>query len=154
PRAITSTTRAAPRPRASSSLGTFFRDEVATPLGLDFWIGLPAEEEPRVAPSIPAGLPGPGETISIFLLRRLRRIRRSGGTHVVRLCDEQDGTGHRDQFPRPEPRRRGVRIARLRLQCLRKLDSRPSIGSGARRQFPLRQRAPGGPLEHLHGARA
>ncbi|MBV9951880.1 MAG: beta-lactamase family protein [Acidimicrobiia bacterium] len=31
------------------SLGTYFRDEVAEPLGLDFWIGLPAELEPRVA---------------------------------------------------------------------------------------------------------
>jgi CubicO group peptidase (beta-lactamase class C family) len=31
------------------SLGAFFRDEVAGPLGLDFWIGLPEEVEPRVA---------------------------------------------------------------------------------------------------------
>ena len=37
---------------SGKSLGTFFRDEVATPLGLDFWIGLPEEEEPRVAPTI------------------------------------------------------------------------------------------------------
>jgi CubicO group peptidase (beta-lactamase class C family) len=40
--------------RASGrSLGTFFRDEVAGPLGLDFWIGLPEEIEPRVAPITP-----------------------------------------------------------------------------------------------------
>jgi CubicO group peptidase (beta-lactamase class C family) len=31
------------------SLGRFFADEIAGPLGLDFWIGLPAAEEPRVA---------------------------------------------------------------------------------------------------------
>jgi CubicO group peptidase (beta-lactamase class C family) len=31
------------------SLGTFFHDDVATPLGLDFWIGLPASEEQRVS---------------------------------------------------------------------------------------------------------
>lgn len=31
------------------SIGTYFRDEVAEPLGLDFWIGLPAAVEPRVA---------------------------------------------------------------------------------------------------------
>jgi CubicO group peptidase (beta-lactamase class C family) len=31
------------------SLGRFFSDEVAGPLGLDLWIGLPAELEPRVA---------------------------------------------------------------------------------------------------------
>jgi CubicO group peptidase (beta-lactamase class C family) len=31
------------------SLGTYFREAVAEPLGLDFWIGLPEAEEPRVA---------------------------------------------------------------------------------------------------------
>ena len=34
------------------SLGTFFADEVAGPLGLDFWIGLPESEESRVVPMI------------------------------------------------------------------------------------------------------
>ncbi|MFZ5914030.1 MAG: serine hydrolase domain-containing protein [Pseudomonadota bacterium] len=34
------------------SLGTFFRDEVAKPLGLDFWIGTPELIESRVAPII------------------------------------------------------------------------------------------------------
>ena len=39
--------------RASGrSLGTFFRQEIAAPLGLDFWIGLPEEIEPRVAPVV------------------------------------------------------------------------------------------------------
>jgi len=36
------------------SLGTFFREEIAEPLDLDFWIGLPEEHEPRVAPNISA----------------------------------------------------------------------------------------------------
>jgi len=35
------------------SLGTFFQDEIARPLGLDFWIGLPEAIEPRVAPIVP-----------------------------------------------------------------------------------------------------
>ena len=38
------------RRASGKSLGTFFRQEVAGPLGLDFWIGLPEEIEPRVAP--------------------------------------------------------------------------------------------------------
>ncbi len=38
---------------SGKSLGTFFADEVAGPLGLDFWIGLPEAEEPRVATMIP-----------------------------------------------------------------------------------------------------
>jgi len=37
------------------SLGTFFREEIAEPLGLDFWIGLPDEQQARVAPLIPMG---------------------------------------------------------------------------------------------------
>lgn len=41
------------RRASGKSLGTFFRDEIAGPLGLDFWIGLPEEIEPRVAPIIP-----------------------------------------------------------------------------------------------------
>jgi CubicO group peptidase (beta-lactamase class C family) len=35
------------------SIGTVFREEIATPLGADFWIGLPASEDSRVAELIP-----------------------------------------------------------------------------------------------------
>src|SRR6266540_384374 len=41
------------------SLGTVFREEIAEPLGLDFWIGLPEEHEARVAPTIPPDPPDP-----------------------------------------------------------------------------------------------
>jgi CubicO group peptidase (beta-lactamase class C family) len=40
------------------SVGTYFHDEIAAPLGLDFWIGLPESEEPRVAPLV-GGLADP-----------------------------------------------------------------------------------------------
>ncbi len=40
---------------SGKSLGSFFRDEIAEPLGLDFWIGLPAEQHHRVAPLIQLG---------------------------------------------------------------------------------------------------
>lgn len=39
---------------SGKSLGTFFQNEVAKPLGLDFWIGLPEDKESRVAPMIAA----------------------------------------------------------------------------------------------------
>jgi len=42
--------RADPRHR---TIGTWFRDEIAAPLGLDFWIGLPEAEECRVARLVP-----------------------------------------------------------------------------------------------------
>jgi CubicO group peptidase (beta-lactamase class C family) len=38
---------------AGKSLGTVFRQEIAEPLGADFWIGLPASEDARVAELIP-----------------------------------------------------------------------------------------------------
>lgn len=38
---------------AGRSLGTYFREEIAGPLGIDFWIGLPEQHESRVAPMIP-----------------------------------------------------------------------------------------------------
>jgi CubicO group peptidase (beta-lactamase class C family) len=49
------------------SLGTFFREEVAEPLGIDFWIGLPEEHERRVAPVIPYRRQK-GEPLSAFEL--------------------------------------------------------------------------------------
>jgi CubicO group peptidase (beta-lactamase class C family) len=43
------------------SLGAFFAEEVAGPLGADFHVGLPAEHDHRVAPIIPpASVPRPG----------------------------------------------------------------------------------------------
>jgi CubicO group peptidase (beta-lactamase class C family) len=41
------------RRASGKSLGMFFREEIAGPLGLDFWIGLPEAIEPRVAPIVP-----------------------------------------------------------------------------------------------------
>jgi CubicO group peptidase (beta-lactamase class C family) len=37
---------------SGTNIGTFFRDEIGDPLGLDLWIGLPSSEESRVAPLI------------------------------------------------------------------------------------------------------
>jgi CubicO group peptidase (beta-lactamase class C family) len=48
-----------------TSIGTFFRREVADPLRLDLWIGLPVEHEARVAPTIPAA-PRPDDVIPSF----------------------------------------------------------------------------------------
>ena len=47
-------------------LGRFFHDEVAGPLGLEFFLGLPEEHESRVAPTIPADLTAPGVLVPGF----------------------------------------------------------------------------------------
>jgi CubicO group peptidase (beta-lactamase class C family) len=39
------------------TVGAFFREEIADPLGIDWWIGLPERQEPRVAPIIPPEQP-------------------------------------------------------------------------------------------------
>ncbi len=39
--------------------GRFLADEIARPLGLDFWIGLPESEEPRVSAIVPPEPPPP-----------------------------------------------------------------------------------------------
>jgi CubicO group peptidase (beta-lactamase class C family) len=42
------------------TVGTVFREEIAEPLGADFWIGLPASEDSRVAELLP---PPPGTAV-------------------------------------------------------------------------------------------
>jgi CubicO group peptidase (beta-lactamase class C family) len=50
------------------TLGRWFADEIAKPLALDFWIGLPLEQESRVATLLPA--PAPTDPKEIALRER------------------------------------------------------------------------------------
>ncbi len=56
---------------SGKSLGRFFADEVAGPLGLELWIGLPESEDARVAPAIFHKMQ-PGELLSEFIQTMLR----------------------------------------------------------------------------------
>jgi CubicO group peptidase (beta-lactamase class C family) len=49
---------------SGKTVGTFFREEVAKPHGVDFHIGLPEELEDTVAADIPPSPPAPGEPVS------------------------------------------------------------------------------------------
>jgi len=51
------------------SLGTFFREEIAEPLGLEFWIGLPEDQEHRVAPLHGALLDEPADPAAAAVFR-------------------------------------------------------------------------------------
>jgi CubicO group peptidase (beta-lactamase class C family) len=55
---------------SNKSLGAFFRDEIAQPLGIDFWIGTPESVEPRIAPILPYK-PAQGEAFGEFMQRAL-----------------------------------------------------------------------------------
>lgn len=54
-----------------TSIGAFFRSEVAEPLGLDFAIGLAASEHARVTHLNPAPPPAPGDAVPPFLVRAM-----------------------------------------------------------------------------------
>lgn len=56
---------------AGVSVGRYVRDNIAAPLGLDLWIGLPQEQQSRVTPIIPAPPPPPGTPVDIFTARLL-----------------------------------------------------------------------------------
>ncbi len=58
------------------TLGTFFAEEIAAPLGLDFWIGLPEDQEWRVARL--RGAPRP-EGDALDLMRRIAGPGTNGG---------------------------------------------------------------------------
>jgi CubicO group peptidase (beta-lactamase class C family) len=80
------------------SLGTFFREEVAEPLGLDFWIGLPESIEPRVAPIIPTDLPADPSELPLFYQLALTDptslpglvMVNSGGLMMPGACDTRE----------------------------------------------------------------
>lgn len=59
------------------SLGRFFREEIADPLGLDFWIGLPEAHEPRVARLVPPPPADPSQPFDAALLEKGSLTRRA-----------------------------------------------------------------------------
>ena len=63
------------------TLGTYFREEVAAPLDADWYVGLPAAEEHRVACLVP----GPAEPV------RHARQSRSGIRGLIRRCSSSRG---------------------------------------------------------------
>ena len=49
------------------TMGTWFAEEIAGPLGLDFWIGLPEEHEHRVSTLVPSPRPTDPEVLKLML---------------------------------------------------------------------------------------
>jgi CubicO group peptidase (beta-lactamase class C family) len=56
---------------SGTPLGRFFADEVAGPLGLDLFIGLPDREHGRVAAFLPPPMPEPGAPLSRYMLQAM-----------------------------------------------------------------------------------
>jgi CubicO group peptidase (beta-lactamase class C family) len=78
-------------------LEQFFRDEIAGPLQLDFHLGLPEEDEARVAPTIRPELPGKGEPTPRWLARaqgdpqsvQALVLKNTGGYHAGRAYESR-----------------------------------------------------------------
>ena len=92
------------------SLGTFFREEVAEPLGLDFHIGLPEQHEPRVAELVPIpgtkgisiGRIGDPESFAVLAGRNPRLDRDAPNSRAYRAAEipSSNGTGGARAFAR------------------------------------------------------
>ncbi len=76
------------------SLGTYFAEEIAQPLGLEFWIGLPAAHEHRVSPIIGSLLPEDADAAGMpadFSQTLLARALNAGGAFPdVGFANERD----------------------------------------------------------------
>jgi CubicO group peptidase (beta-lactamase class C family) len=111
------------------SLGTFFREEIAEPLALDFWIGLPEELEPRVAPMVPMDTGGlsMGDLLGTDSLL-VRALNLNGAFQG----DPGDTANHRDFHAAELPAANGIAnaraLARLYAGLIGGLDGGPSEG--------------------------
>ena len=116
------------------SLGTFFREEIAEPLGIDFWIGLPEEHEHRVAPVVAVRRGSKGEPLvgvrarrcstdptsipSLALAQRRRRSTRTAGRPTpprsVVAAASRNARGLAGMYTPARARRRRARRPRRR----------------------------------------
>ncbi len=118
--------RADPKHR---SVGTFWREEVGDPLGIDFWIGLPEALEPRVAQLVPpevdlrAALAPFGDDLL------LARVFSNPGGHF-----NYDAMWNTRQLHAPElPSSNGIGsargLARLYASCIGAIDGRRTLSA-------------------------
>ncbi len=79
------------------SVGQVFAEEIRAPLGLDFWIGLPADKESRVAPHFEP-VPGPGAeqfaalfgAMGIDVTTRLAKVVLHSFKHTAELIQDMN----------------------------------------------------------------
>jgi CubicO group peptidase (beta-lactamase class C family) len=109
------------------SLGTFFADEVAGPLGLDFYIGLPEELEWRVSPIVAAaiGAPPPGTSSSDYAKTLLARALNMGG--AIRERDWMNQRGwHAAEVPGGAGITNATSLSRMYAGLIGTVDGGPS----------------------------
>jgi CubicO group peptidase (beta-lactamase class C family) len=81
---------------SGQSLGAFFRAAIAEPLGIDFWIGLPDAEHPRVSGLLP-WLPERGAPVPAFT--RALQLRLKDPEPSLQYLALMNTGGHRSDTP-------------------------------------------------------
>ena len=118
------------------SLGTFFADEVAQPLGLDFWIGLPDALEARVAPIIPAAPPSPEIAVMLAAVMGPDTLggRALGLNGAFALDPKQFTWNRRDVHAAEVPAANGITnaasLARMYAACIGAVDGVRLLSDG------------------------
>jgi CubicO group peptidase (beta-lactamase class C family) len=107
-------------------LDAYFRDEVATGLSLDFHLGLPGRDEPRVAATIKADPTPPGEPLWRFLQAAKAGPESIQGTMMRNAGRSPGDTDTREAHAAVLPSSGGITNARglagLYAACVRLLD--------------------------------
>lgn len=85
------------------SVGQFFADEFARPLGLDLWIGLPEDEEPRVVDqfsALPPNPPAAADNLDVDLDSPMVQAQRAAnGDFAALLAYLNSRAGHAAEIP-------------------------------------------------------
>jgi CubicO group peptidase (beta-lactamase class C family) len=120
------------------TIGQYFAEEIASPLGLDFWIGLPESIEPRVARLIPPAVGMKALADMLGADNLLARVGTNPGGHF----DYDDGWNGRPRHACELPSSNGIgsprSIARLYASLLGPVDGvltlRPETVANATRR--------------------
>jgi CubicO group peptidase (beta-lactamase class C family) len=115
------------------SLGAFFADEIARPLGIEFYIGLPAELEPRVSPIVaqPIGggarAAGGGAPSDYGKTLQARALNLGGGIRDPRWMNEPEW--HAAEMPAGNGITNAAGLSRLYAGLIGTVEGGPAVPS-------------------------
>ena len=112
------------------SVSTHLAEEISGPLGLDFWIGLPPEQDARVAPHFSAGQPLTVEQVTFLLTgfgidmsTRLAQVFLLSMQHTAELIESMNNTaGRAVQVPAGNGVTNAASLARMYAAMIGEVD--------------------------------
>jgi CubicO group peptidase (beta-lactamase class C family) len=108
---------------SGQSVGRFVAQRIARPLGLDFWIGLPGELEPRVAPMIPSPPPsGPPDVFTARLLDPKSLLHRAFVNPMILPGTFNEPAFHAAEIPAANGIGTARALSRMYAACIGEVD--------------------------------